>query len=248
MTGLAADPAREEEELRRYLAADYDRRRLEGSQALLDEELRAVGDEATFYRTSEAYLYDLTVFAMSGTKIPYLQVLTDLLPAGARVLDYGCGIGSDGLMLLEAGYRVEFADFANPSTKYLAWRLEQRGLSAPIHDLDGEIPGGYDGIYSFDVIEHVRDPLAFVGEMESRARLVMVNLLEFDGGSHEAHYELPIGALLRRAARRRLQVYRLFYGTSHLVAYDPRPATPLQAAANLARVAAVRARQRLTPA
>ena len=27
---------------------------------------------------------------------------------------------------LEAGYGVEFADFDNPSTKYLRWRLAQR--------------------------------------------------------------------------------------------------------------------------
>ena len=77
------------------------------------------------------------------------------MPPGSRLLDYGCGIGSDGLMLLEAGYRVEFADFDNPSTEYLRWRLEQRGFDAPVHDLDKDVPDGFDAAYAFDVIEHV---------------------------------------------------------------------------------------------
>ena len=93
---------------------------------------------------------------MTGTKLPYLRELARHVPPGSRLLDYGCGIGSDGLLLLEAGYRVEFADFDNPSTEFLRWRLERRGLDAPVHDLDKEVPDGFDAAYAFDVIEHVR--------------------------------------------------------------------------------------------
>lgn len=109
-TGIVVDPAREEGELRAYLAADYDHALLQRYQATLADEFEGCGDEAAFYRTSKGYLYNLTAFAMTGTKVPYLEALTRLVPAGARLLDYGCGIGSDGLALLEAGYRVEFAD------------------------------------------------------------------------------------------------------------------------------------------
>jgi 2-polyprenyl-3-methyl-5-hydroxy-6-metoxy-1,4-benzoquinol methylase len=116
---------------------------------------------------------------MTGTKLPYLHELVGRLEPGARVLEYGCGIGSDGLMLLAAGYRVEFADFDNPSTAYLRWRLEQRGLEAPVHSLDGEVPTGFDAAFAFDVIEHVRDPWAFLRELEARAALIELNLLEF---------------------------------------------------------------------
>ena len=109
---------------------------------------------------------------MSETKLPYLRLITRHLPPGTSVLDYGCGIGSDGLILLEAGYRVEFADFDNPSAAYLRWRLDRRGLDAPVHDLDREVPGGFDLAYALDVIEHVDDPFAFCAELERRARLV----------------------------------------------------------------------------
>src|SRR3712207_2337898 len=172
VTGVqtCALPICEEAELQAYLGDDYDRGRLERWEEILDEEVAEVGDEGRLYRTSQAYLYNLTVFAMSGTKLPYLQLLTSVVPPGSRVLDYGCGIGSDGLMLLEAGYRVEFADFDNPSTRYLRWRLQHRGLDAALHDLDREVPGGFDAAYAFDVIEHVPDAYAFIGEMERRAR------------------------------------------------------------------------------
>jgi len=182
---LKWDPQREEDDLRAYLGDDYDRGRLERYQDVLDEEARNAADEREFYRTSQGYLYNLTAFAMTGTKLPYLNILTSLVAPGSRVLDYGCGIGSDGLMLLEAGYKVEFADFDNPSTAYLRWRLKQRSIDAPVHDIEGHVPGAFDAAYSFDVVEHVPDPYAFLNEMESRAKLVEVNFLEFDPNEQE---------------------------------------------------------------
>lgn len=216
---LPFDAEREDAELREYLGGSYDRSKLEQYQQTLDAEFGSCGDEQRFYRTSEGYLYNLTAFAMTATKLPYLRELTRHVAPGARILDYGCGIGSDGLLLLDAGYRVEFADFANPSTEYLRWRLERRGHSAAVHDIDREVPGGFDAAFAFDVIEHVEDPYAFLGEMESRAALVEVNFLEFDEHEQDLHHELPIRDLVRRAAALDLRYYRVFYGGSHLVVY-----------------------------
>ncbi|TMC48367.1 MAG: class I SAM-dependent methyltransferase [Chloroflexi bacterium] len=241
---LRLDPEREEAELRAYLGATYDRHRLERYEQTLAEELASIHHEHHFYRTSQAYLYNLTAFAMTGTKLPYLDLLTSRVPPGSRVLDYGCGIGSDGLMLLEAGYRVEFADFDNPSTAYLRWRLERRSLDAPIRDLDGVVPGGFDAAYAFDVIEHVSDPYAFLGEMERRAALILVNLLEFDPHEQALHRELPIADLLRYMARYDLEHYAILHGTSHLVLYRPEAAAPLRRLWNRGRIAAQRWRQR----
>jgi len=241
---LTPDAAREERELREYLDDEFDLSRLHQYQRTLDEELAGCGDEARFYRTSRGYLYNLTAFAMTETKLPYLEELIRLVAPGSRLLDYGCGIGSDGLLLLEAGYRVEFADFSNPSTDYLRWRLRCRGLEAPIHDLDGEVPGGFDAAFAFDVIEHVDDPFAFLAEMERRARIVEVNLLEAQEGDQETHRELPIGAILRRAAGLRLLRYRVVHGRSHLVAYEVERGGASARLAGRARLLAGRARAR----
>lgn len=212
----------EEQELRRYLGERYDRRRLERHERELDDEYRRVADDARFYRVSERYLYDLTVFAMSGTKLPYLRDIRRAFPPGSRLLDYGCGIGSDGLALMEAGYDVSFADFANPSTRYLRWRLDLRGLAAAVYDLDrDEIPDGFDLVYSFDVIEHVADPFAFLARLEACARTVMVNFLAPKPDDVALHHDLPIAPLLRYCARQRLLRYRRYHGRSHLVLYKP---------------------------
>ena len=230
------DPGREEQELRAYLGADYDHERLVHYQRQLDEELERIGDEETLYRTSEAYLYNLTAFAMTRTKEPYLDVLRAALGPGSKVLDYGCGIGSDGLALLEAGYDVSFADFDNPSTRYLRWRLNQRGRDARIYDLDREQPPDqFDLAFAFDVIEHVADPFAFVERLERCARMVLVNFLEPVPGETELHHDLPVGELVRHASARRLLRYEVFHERSHLVLYDRRPGGRLRAKIALVR-------------
>lgn len=245
---LPFEPEREEAELRAYLGSEYEHRRLQNYDHELEEEFGAFDDEATFYRRSQAYLYNLTAFAMTGTKLPYVRELVRRVPPGSRLLDYGCGIGSDGLMLLEAGYRVEFADFDNPSVEYLRWRLARRGIEAPVHDLDGPVPGDFDAAYSFDVIEHVPDPFAFLGELEARSRLVMVNFLEPVADDLTLHHPLPVDRLLTHCARRRLVSYRIRYGRSHVVLYDPRSAGLARRALGRALLAGGRLRRELARA
>ncbi len=207
-------------ELRDYLGERFDETMLEAHVAAVDQERDRAADEASFYRTSDAYLYDLTVFSMSATKAPYLAELRRLLAPDARVLDYGCGIGADGLRLAAAGMTVSFADFANPSTQYLRWRLARRNWDCPVHDLDaGPVPGSFDAAFSFDVIEHVDDPFAFLEQLEQRAGLVAVNLLEAEPGDTDLHRPLPIAALLDHGARRGLVRYRRYHGRSHLMIY-----------------------------
>jgi SAM-dependent methyltransferase len=223
------DPDAEAAELRAYMGDAYDHTRLMHYQAQLEDELAQIGDEQALYRRSQAYLYNLTAFAMTGTKDPYRAWIDEALPGGGRVLDVGCGIGSDGLSLIAGGgHTVTFADFDNPSVAYLRTRLARRaadGLAgasdARIVDLDREaLPAGHDLAYAFDVLEHVPDPFALLASMEAAASLVLVNLLEPEPGETELHHELPIPDLLDHVVRRGLVRYRRFHGgRSHLVLY-----------------------------
>jgi glycosyltransferase involved in cell wall biosynthesis len=206
-------------ELKTYLGDSYDELVLRGHQQAVDAEEAAAADELTFYRTSTAYLYDLTVFAMSGTKRPYRETIMRRIGPGSRLLDYGCGIGSDGLRFLEAGYRVEFADFDNPSTSYLRWRLAQRGLEVAVHDVEQGVAGGFELAYCFDVIEHVDDPFAFLASIEATADLVAINFLEPTPDDVHVHKPLPIKALLDHVTSQGLVHYSKHYGRSHFVIY-----------------------------
>ena len=61
--------------------------------------------------------------------------------------------------------------------------------------------------------------------MEQRARLVVVNFLEPEPGDQDLHHDLPIRELLDYVARRRLRRYALLHRRSHLVLYEPQPAS-----------------------
>jgi hypothetical protein len=91
---------------------------------------------------------------------------------------------------------------------------------AAVYDLEATVPGGFDATFAFDVIEHVDDPWAFLHEMEQRADVVMVNLLENDGHDVWMHRDLPIDEILAHARSCGLLHYQRYHdGRSHLVAY-----------------------------
>ena len=215
-----------EQELRAYLGDEFDESLWIRHRHAVDEEEEAAPDDITFYRTSSTYLYDLTRFAAWGTKEPYLAHVRRIVRAGSRLLDFGCGIGNDGLRFLDDGYRVDFADFANPSTEYLRWRLERRpaASTSQVFDVEGAIPDGYDLVFSFDVIEHVDDPDAFLDRLESLGRLVAVNFLEPDPADTHLHRPLPIPRLMARAAKQGIAYYHCYEGRSHFVVYGTRRA------------------------
>ncbi len=97
----AIDPDAEAAELRSYLGAAYDHERLVHYEAQLEDELREIGDEQALYRRSQAYLYNLTAFAMTGTKDPYRAWIDERFPsrrpAPRRGLRHRLGrLGADG--------------------------------------------------------------------------------------------------------------------------------------------------------
>jgi len=79
-----------------------------------------------------------------------------------RVLDFGSGIGSTGLVLAHSGIDVVYADVAREALKFAEWRARERGYAPEVLDLiTGELadlePGSLDGVVAFDVFEHLPD-------------------------------------------------------------------------------------------
>ena len=165
------------EELRAYLA---EQNKGLAATDLVDEwskQRQSAEEIEGFYRETSAYLFDLTEWH-SGKRYPYAEIIGDFAARhGCRkLLDFGCGIGADGLRLMERGFEVSFCDFRNASTEYLAWRLRQRGWDARIYYAgEDELPAN-DLTFAVDVIEHLVDAPQTIGDLASRARAMVFHV------------------------------------------------------------------------
>ncbi len=155
-----------------------------------------------FYRETNAYLYDLTEWH-AGKRYPYADVIGDFAAKhGCRhLLDFGCGIGGDGLRLVERGFEVTFYDFRNASTEYLAWRLKQRGWKSQILYAGEDESPANDLTFAVDVIEHLVDAPKTMGDLAARARAMVYHVpITTQKHKYPMHFEVDRGAL-RRAMR-----------------------------------------------
>ncbi len=88
------------------------------------------------------------------------------LPAGATILDYGCGRGRISRMIAQCGFRVDARD---PSSESLRDAKEQdlSGMEIEFRILTGfgeALPASaYDGIVCSSVIEFVEEPATLLG-------------------------------------------------------------------------------------
>ncbi|HKW40417.1 MAG TPA: class I SAM-dependent methyltransferase [Gemmatimonadales bacterium] len=84
-------------------------------------------------------------------------------PAGKRVLDYGCMDGVFSFALAHAGGLVVGYDVA-PAAIAQA-RAFQGGARQPLFTLDAPTRGAFDLVFCCEVLEHIPDDRAFVGEL-----------------------------------------------------------------------------------
>lgn len=75
--------------------------------------------------------------------------------AGPRMLDFGHGVGSTGLLFARHGFDVTMLDISEPMHRFAEWRFARRGLNARF--LLGTdrltVEESFDVIVSLDVME-----------------------------------------------------------------------------------------------
>src|SRR4051812_40576027 len=96
---------------------------------------------------------------------------------GKRVLEVGCGIGTDSINFARAGAELTAVDLSGESLNLARQRAEVMGVAVRIEfvqanaeELTSAVTGGpYDLIYSFGVIHHTPHPERALAEMRSLA-------------------------------------------------------------------------------
>lgn len=122
-----------------------------------------------FYRTNEEYLWDLACWHSMDDKSAENQKLADvcsfLHPNAKTVIDYGCGIGQNGLIFAKCGYDVTLVDFDTVCFKFAKWRADKYSKTVNLVTMDdlrrsltkkhSVFKNRYDVVLCFDVLEHL---------------------------------------------------------------------------------------------
>jgi SAM-dependent methyltransferase len=103
------------------------------------------------------------------------RVLAELIrrearpPAGAKILEIGCGTGHNLAMLSSFGH-VDGLELDDEARAISERRLGRTVMSAPLPELVGVPKRHYDLIGAFDVIEHIDDDAAALASIASRLK------------------------------------------------------------------------------
>jgi SAM-dependent methyltransferase len=130
-----------------------------------------VPDEATFARMYAKSNYHDKHYSSRDLR-PYraaAQLLGRFAPAGARVLDYGCGFGAFLSAAASSGFRVEGVEYDEQAAAFAAEnsgcsvQTAQEFLARPASDL-------YDVIHLGDVLEHLAEPAITLRQLLQRCK------------------------------------------------------------------------------
>ncbi len=103
-------------------------------------------------------------------KLDYLPRVVDFSAyKGRRLLEVGCGVGTDLVRFANGGAIVTGVDLAEVSTKLARENLELNGLPGNILTMNGEDldfeDATFDVVYAHGVLQYTNDPQRMIGEI-----------------------------------------------------------------------------------
>ena len=211
-------------ELSAYLGDRFDPRLASGLDDKVMAEFCRYPDAATFYRESEIYCYHSIGYFLEGVKRPYYAQLFSATAnlKSVSLLDYGCGAGDDGLLFLQAGYTVTFADLPGKTLEFCRWRVDRRLALARVLKIgQAEIPP-HDIVWCMDVLEHLPPDrqAELLTIMASLGSSVIVNLVNDPEADGTLHYPVDVEALTAFASSRWPCSFQDYYvGRVRLLSY-----------------------------
>lgn len=131
-----------------------------------------LGDIEMYYRQEEhpiltgMYWHSLRPNTWALVSVAALHA-AQRFSSGSRMLDFGHGVGSTGLLFARNDFDVTMLDISEPMHRFAEWRFARRGLNARFLLGADELTvnDSFDVIVSLDVMEHLNDPLAAIRQM-----------------------------------------------------------------------------------
>ena len=125
-----------------------------------------------FYKKCKNYIFDLAEWHEQAYQkkwdLDLIKIVKTINPMAKTVLDYGCGIGSNGFLFHEAGFDVTLVDLESFSLDFAGFLIKKYNLSINVIKIDKEdIKDKFDVILCLDTIEHVVDPKGLLEKLVS---------------------------------------------------------------------------------
>jgi 2-polyprenyl-3-methyl-5-hydroxy-6-metoxy-1,4-benzoquinol methylase len=177
-----------------------------------------VAGKSVFWTTDvhfEAYVDEP---ALRGFVERYERYVPNLdLPADARILDVGCGLGTFMKYAEGKGYSLVGLEADPTAAKYAEENVKGPIVNKTIREYEYQ-PGEYDAIVMWDVIEHLTDPAEDVrhlaGALKPGGKLVIET-------PNEKYILRKVGLWMEKLTGYRLRVGKYFYYVEHKFYFNP---------------------------
>jgi len=121
----------------------------------------------TFYKDSDAFLYETTIWNTCDAKQAMRNFITSRLkqfkPNGADIFCFGDGLGFDSTWLASEGHRTRYYEPSLRCQEYAKEVFRQNNVDvAQLNQLDEIPPNSLDALVCLDVLEHVPQPQELV--------------------------------------------------------------------------------------
>ncbi len=136
------------------------------------ENPRTEDEVISFYKKCKDYIFDLAGWHEQPYKkewdLNLVKIVKSISPNAKTVLDYGCGIGSNGFLFNEAGFDVTLADLESFSLDFAKFVINKYKLNVKTIETDKtKMSGKFDVILCLDTFEHVKEPKTLLENLAS---------------------------------------------------------------------------------
>lgn len=158
-----------------------------------------------FYRTTDAYLFDLYIDHERAFRKKVLErVLFRLRNHNAKmVLDYGGGLGFDAIAMREASMDVTYFELKGLTSEFAEQRFKKKGYNdiKVINDTSSLLRNSFDAIVCIEVLEHIPQPIKVIELFSNLIKENGIILLTESFGTFSEDYPSHLKANLKYAGK-----------------------------------------------